>query len=397
MDKNKITKGIEASLDASNENLKFLKCKESGTIRGLVFGDVHLGHDTVSSVKIIRTLENMMTSVKLDELDIIIIEGDLFDKSLTYHHGDIRYIENWFAKLLDRCEQYNIALRVLEGTPSHDMKQSVNLVKLNEVKGNKVDLKYYDDIALEINEELGYSCIYVPDEIDSPHINCFNRARDLLTKAGLEKATFAVMHGSFDYQFPSYMKVDSHDSKLWMSIIEDYIFIGHVHNRSFYKNVIIASGSSERLRHGEEEDKGITYFECGQDWKKQQFIRNEEATIFKTYKVSEISDRIIEDIDSILKGLPDQSHFRFMGTDRSVLQGYMGHFNLRYLNLNFKIEVEDPDKKQKKLLTYPSIKSLVAPKNLTSQNTKPLLLERLEKRLSDKHIARAKEILEEVA
>lgn len=396
MEKNQITKVIESSLGDSN-NVKFLGCKETGIIRGIVFGDVHLGHDVVRSSKIIKTLEDMITSVDISKLDIIIIEGDLFDKSLTYHHEDIPIVEAWFSKLLDRCEHHNIALRVLEGTPSHDMKQSANLLKLNAVKGNKVDLKYYDDIALEINEELGYSCIYVPDEIDSPHINCFNRARDLLTSAGLEKATFAVMHGSFDYQFPSYMNVDSHDSKLWMSIIEDYIFIGHVHNRSFHKGTIIASGSSERLRHGEEEEKGITWFECSNDYKKQKFIVNKDATIFKTYKVCEINDKIIDDIDSILKGLPEGSNFRFMGTDRSVLQGYMGHFMLRYLNINFKTEVEDPDKKKKNQLTYPSIKSLVAPKNLTSKNTGPMLIEKMSKRLSEDQINRAKEILEEVA
>tara|TARA_Y100001956_G_scaffold82973_1_gene107768 strand:- start:162308 stop:163477 length:1170 start_codon:yes stop_codon:yes gene_type:complete len=376
---------------------KFLKCKESGKIRGIVFGDVHLGHDTVKSIHILQALDHTMKQVDIKTLDLIIIEGDLFDQSMNYHHDDVLAIEKWFSKLFKIAAKYNIAIRIVEGTPSHDMKQSVNLVKLNEVMGNIVDLKYYDDIALEINDELGYSCIYVPDEIDSPHINCFNRARDLLTEAGLEKATFAIMHGSFDYQFPSYMNVDSHDSKLWSTIVEKWIFIGHVHTRSVYKNIIIASGSVERLRHGEQEKKGMTYFEATDSDKSQKFLVNEISILFNTYKVNKVDDETIADIDAKLEKLPNGSHVRFMGPDRSILSGFLSHFDFKFDKIKFKIEVEDPDKKKKDQLTYPTIKNLVVPKHLTRENTVSLLIDRVKDRLDETKLARFKEIMEDVA
>ena len=59
---------------------------------------------------------------------------------------------------------YNIILRILEGTPSHDWKQSKLFIHLNDLTKAGTDVKYIDSLSIEYIDKFGINVLY-PDEI----------------------------------------------------------------------------------------------------------------------------------------------------------------------------------------------------------------------------------------
>jgi predicted MPP superfamily phosphohydrolase len=134
--------------------------------------DIHLHHDRVPAKVIIESLmrafpDNWETA----ELDAIIIAGDLFDKIMRIgsDNPDYAIIHAWMVMFLEMCARLKIAVRILEGTPSHDRGQSKMMEIINddlELAGVvKADLKYFDTVTVDWDETLGLHILYVPDEV----------------------------------------------------------------------------------------------------------------------------------------------------------------------------------------------------------------------------------------
>ena len=91
----------------------------------LVVGDVHLGHHQTSTESIVANLNKYCTTDDaLRMADFLIIEGDLFDRLLNNADENLYIINQWITRILYKCRDHKVKLRVLEGTPSHDRKQS---------------------------------------------------------------------------------------------------------------------------------------------------------------------------------------------------------------------------------------------------------------------------------
>lgn len=366
--------------------------------KGLVFGDVHLYHPHTTSDHVVSVLYELVNDFKdFKDLDIVIIEGDLFETLMPYNSPYVKIIEKWISDLLHLCAEHDVALRVLEGTPSHDMRQSAAVVKLRDNLGLDVDLRYIEDIEIEVNEERGWTIGYVPDEMESPLSKCYDRMVALMAERGLTKVDFMVMHGAFEFQFPSYYEVDSHDSKLWMELVNFYIFIGHHHNHAVYDK-IIASGSVDRFRHGEEKPKGITYFEVNDSVCTNRFIINKRSKIFTTLDVNHITEEAISSFDTTLKKLPPKSHIRFRTTNRLDAANLISYFEKIFplIVFTFIIKDTDKDKQKTKKLVYPTFDQFNSERiKLTKENLSDLMLTELIKLPSfSEREERAREILD---
>lgn len=328
-------------------------------------------------------------------LDIVIIEGDLFDSLMPYNSKYVKIIEKWMTDLLLQCEAHDIALRVLEGTPSHDMKQSAAIVKCMENIGAKVDLRYIEDIEIEVNEERGWTIGYVPDEMESPLSKCYDRMVKLMSEAGLKTLDFMVMHGAFEFQFPSFYEIDCHDSKLWQPLVNFYIFIGHHHDYREYGK-IRACGSVDRFRHGEEKPKGIVYFELNDGVCTDRFIVNQRSKIFTTLDVKHINEKTLNDIQSNIEKTPAKSHIRFRTSNRLDATNLINYFETIFqLHIfTFIIKDEEDSKQKKKQLVYPTFDTFNSERiNITKDNLADLLLEDLSVAMQSSSLERAKEII----
>lgn len=236
-------------MNSTNFNL----AKRPGTLNMLVFGDCHLGNTLNKAHEMIVGLMSFLKDPKYArELDVILIEGDLFDANLMYNHEALPDIHGFMTWLIRKCVEHNIVLRILEGTPSHDNKQSNNFVSLIESMGVTIDFKYVADMMIEEHPILG-TILYVPDEWSTSAEHTYESAAKLIASYGLEQVDFILMHGAFDHQLPP----PHHIGDLWQPLVKYAIFVGHIHTPSIHGK-IIASGSTDRCEHGNEEPKGAS-------------------------------------------------------------------------------------------------------------------------------------------
>lgn len=365
--------------------------------KGLVFGDVHTFHPNTPTHHVVEVMYRYVLGYsKLKELDIILIEGDFFDSLIPYNHPDVHLVEKFILDLLIACSENNIVLRLLEGTPSHDMAQGINFVKIKENNEIDVDFRYVDDIEIEYIESLDMHIGYVPDEMESPLHKCYDRMVNEMTKIGIDKVDLMCMHGAFDFQFPSFYEVDSFNSKLWQALVEYFIFIGHHHDFNVLGK-IIASGSLERNKHGEEKPKGLTYFEIIDGVKDYKFIINEMSRTYKTYEVTtQIDEHVLKSLGLELEALPIGARVRFSTPTRTDGNNLVEYFQRIFPQFHFTFKVQDTSKKDKaKKLVYPTFEATSEKLKIDSSNIVNLLIEEMknDERVPNKSLKRVEELL----
>lgn len=249
--------------------------------------DVHLGHPKNRAPYII---ENLYRAFPDDEetakLDIISIAGDLFDKALMLNDDDVLAIDRWMIHFLRLCKKHNITLIVLRGTPSHDLDQPKRIKVLNEIIGIGADLIYVDDLSIIEIPRFGINALFVPDECRPTTAKILEDILDLMRERNLSQVDFAFMHGTFDLQVPAVARCPKHDSKTYLSLVKNIIFIGHEHTM-FVHERIHAHGSFDRLSHGDEIPKGHFRVRVSPRGDYESvFVENKNARVFKTVDVS---------------------------------------------------------------------------------------------------------------
>lgn len=280
-----------------------------------VVSDIHLGHPRNPTSRIIRNLrEAFPDNAETAELDIIVMAGDVFDGLLQLPDDEVTDIKAWIAHVLRVCKKHDITLYVLEGTPSHDWKQSKLFQSLNEVTGIGADLKYVKSLSIEYEERHDLWLLFVPDEWTNSTETTLSQVHDLLRAKGLTQVDYAFMHGQFEYQLPAVVKAQKHSSEEYLKIVKHLIFIGHVHIHSRFER-IIAQGSFDRLSHGEEGPKGhVRAYRRGPDHD-VVFVENEKALRFVTVKCEAMTlEDTLAEIAKQVEGLPEDSFVRVKGS-----------------------------------------------------------------------------------
>ena len=327
-----------------------------------VMSDVHLGHDKTKTEFIVENLLNAFPDNETTgELDLIWIAGDLFDRLLSFPTDSVTAISSWAYRFLTMCAKRDIVVRVLEGTPSHDWKQPKFMVEVNENAGIGADLKYLPELCIEHIERFGINVLYVPDEWRAKNIDTWVEVQDLLKEHNLEKVDFSIMHGCFTYQIPPNIvdMFETHDAENYLGITRYLIFIGHIHQHSQYKR-IMAAGSFDRLRHGEEEDKGHIRATIEPDGNyTATFVVNSNAKRYITLDYTKQSlDDVYRQLDALVSELPEDSHIRLQAdTDDAVFRAGSDIKN-RYKNINLSFKSNQRKQKIEPIVTREVIKSV---------------------------------------
>lgn len=288
--------------------------KSPNVLRILELSDIHLGHSKTPTDNTLGSLYSLLNQhPELPLVDMVILAGDVFDQLLLFPDDHINCIQVWMLDLLKVCSINGIMLRVLEGTPSHDRKQSKHFIHLQQSHQIVVDLKYVDTLSVEHIEHLDLQVLYIPDECYSNHNKIQKAVSLLLEDLGLDRVDITIMHGMFEHQVPKGLKLPVHDIDFYSKITKLVVFAGHIHQMSHVQNVLVA-GSFNRLAHNEEDDKGfwdVTLDLVG-DNNKYRFIINAKAAIYKTISLIGLTP---EETDSILLGfteLPNRSRVRLV-------------------------------------------------------------------------------------
>lgn len=298
----------------------------------IVCGDIHLGHTKTPTKHIINSFKKSILSEKNKDIDVLFIEGDLFDRLLDLNSKEVHYIIDFFNYLLSYCYTNNILLRVLEGTPSHDWQQSTTLVKLNEIRNTdkQVNLKYFNCLDIEYMEEYNKYILYIPDEWSNDHSDIEKQIKEKLLLNNIQNVDIAILHGQFSYQLVGkkytgfYYKED-----YFLKLVKEYIHVGHYHMYTTHDR-IIATGSLERLSHGEEHPKGYVLV----DNKNSYFIENSNSYIYKTLNV--INSTTLNILDSKIFKYPKGSHIRLLMSKDHPFNITFQELKGRYLDYHIK-------------------------------------------------------------
>lgn len=303
--------------------------------------DIHLGHSNTPTVDVIARLRNAFRDCdETGELDIIWLAGDIFDKLLFFPDNNVHELQIWINDFLRMCSKRNIAVRVLEGTPSHDRGQGKHFVTINTLGGHNVDLKYVDTLSIEYVTALDINVLYVPDEWDHDPNVTWESVCGLLQQHGLDKVDYAIMHGQFEYHLPEHLKLPAHESKRYLSIVKRYIFIGHIHLTSIVDRILTA-GSFDRICHNEEGPKGHFRVQVSDDGKNDKitFVENKQATKYITINCMEVSIEGVWERLADYKDYPANSHFRIECSKDSEIRQSMTEVKNRYPLFQWKLKI----------------------------------------------------------
>jgi len=302
----------------------------------LVYSDVHLGHRKTPIFKTIESLEKLWTNDWFKKLDVLFIAGDLYDRRLDFHSEDASSSILHLMRLGKICEKYNIALYILEGTPSHDWKQARIITDLYRQMGLKTPYYYIDSLEERYVPELGKNVLFIPDEIDTP-ANVYTMVRDLL---GTRKTDIVIMHGAFIYQQSGAPEELCHIEDNYLRITNHLIHPGHIHQHTQYDR-IIAQGSFDRYCHGDEGAKGCVLVKDFNNW---VFIENKDAVIYKTIAITNRKiENIYKTIDKEVSNIPPNSYIRLKIRKGSQVPVIINDIRKNFPLYNFTYYMENKD------------------------------------------------------
>ena len=349
-------------------------------IEGVVVSDIHLGHSRTPTPFIIDNLNKHITNdAVFSSIDLIVFAGDVFDTLLDFADDDSHDIKRWIAHTLKLAFKHGVAVIVLEGTPSHDRKQSSVFVTINDINAQAgfcpAELYYVDTLSVLHLEHLGISALMVPDEWGPTTADTLDQVQALLANEGLERVDFSFMHGMFEYQM-DYEGVSTHNAQAYLDLTQHLIFIGHVHTYSSFQR-IFAQGSFDRLIHGEEGPKGFLRFKLNRAGDYEvKFIENTTAAIYKTIECAEdtIADNLLL-IEKEIKGLPNTARVRILASKASALLANQSIIKEKWPHITWSIEAMD--KAVKKVAALIDHKKKYVPIQLNRQNLAQVMRARL--------------------
>lgn len=286
-----------------------------------VVSDIHLGNKRNTADFIIKNLRQAFpNNSETADLDMIVLAGDVFDDLLHLSDPFIHDIDCWITDFLRLCVLFDITVRVIKGTPSHDWNMSARFHTLNHISEIGCDLKYVDELSIEHIDRFNIDVLYVPDEWDESCEKTLSQVHQLMTLKGIKQVDYAFMHGQFEFQLPEFVKAPRHDSASYLSIVRKLIFIGHVHIFSRHDR-IIAQGSFDRLSHNEQSAKGHVRAVVYDEDYELTFVENKNARRFDTIECSDLDlAQTLKTIESVVKDIPDESFVRISCTrDNPIL------------------------------------------------------------------------------
>lgn len=360
------------------------KTKQPGVFKYLSLGDVHLGHRSTPTNLVIRNLDLTITDDLLKEVDMLIITGDLFDRQLNNGDLVVHQINRWITMLMLRCAAYNVMIRIVEGTPSHDREQSQFFTEQRINAAIDVDLHYSKNLSIEYIEKLDAYFLYVPDKHNPSTDVTLAEVRKLMSDLGIEKVDFAIMHGAFSYQLPAIVPEPTHKEDEYLNLVKHQILIGHVHLMTI-NDRILAAGSFDRICHNDESPKGmfkVTVKDNG-DWERV-FIENIGAKKYLTLECHGMDTKQLNyAIKEFIKNLDKGSSVRLRCNPNDVASGDIEFYKKEFVHLDWQVTVDKTESKKNTVAETFNAFDMSKFKDITKDSIKELLVPELAKLAKD--------------
>lgn len=351
------------------------------------YGDIHFFHNRTPTFHIISNFKRSLPDTDdLNDLDVIVLNGDVFDRASVFYDDESHDVIEWMVWLLQLCKKRNIKLRVMEGTPSHDWKQSAYFPFLNELYQIGCDVRYVDTLSIEYFPDYDLNFLYVPDEWRTDSLETWKEVQALLKANRLKMVDFAFIHGSFPHQLPPAARNSKEMHRLdhYTSIVRYRIFGAHIHQRS-EEEKFLAAGSFDRLSHSDEMDKGHLDYRLINGKESFSFVVNRGAMVYKTIRCKDIDiTECLAKIEKVVGKHPEGSHFRIYANRTDPIFSAGGALKLKFpkYHWTFKDALDKENETSAINKTIEGIRQLKRP-CLNETNLRPALMDRLRSKHPD--------------
>ncbi len=355
---------------------------KTGECVSVPLGDLHTLHPVVPTTQILNCLNFAIPdSPQTAMIDMLYFTGDLTERVQQFSSPDVHLLIPYVRHVLTMAKKYGIKVRVLEGTPSHDWKQNQIFKSLNDpdpTTGNPgigADLMYVDQIHIEYVEDHGMHVLYIPDlRIDAADI--WKTVLQKMQTLNIDMVDYTIVHGAFLHQLPpAAISPYTHDPDNYCNITRYHIFANHIHIPSVYRN-LLAGGSLDCLRHGEEHAKGYIRSYVSRERTYHEFVQNPIKTQFKTIDLSGCTAReCIRKVNEVLEYRDRLACIRILA-DKSDEVYQLGD-KLNSIFPNVKFSYDNLNKTKVSALSTESREALktLSKVTLTKENLKSELLE----------------------
>lgn len=226
--------------------------KNRGVLIEVHIADIHFGaFNPETQYKILY--EQFITKIaEMPNIDIISIDGDIFDHKVMCNSDAALYATRFVDELVNICKAKNATLVILGGTYSHDFDQ-LKLFYHYMDNGEKygIDVRVITNIQFEIIK--GARILMIPE------LNGLDESvyRHFFFESGYYDEAF--VHGTFEGSV--YGNMVTGNSRLLTAkdfiYCKGYAISGHVHKPGCFQGFYYYCGCPYRWKFGEEEDKGF--------------------------------------------------------------------------------------------------------------------------------------------
>ena len=189
---------------------------------------------------------------QMNTLDIVSVNGDIFDRKLLANSDAVMYAMYFVRTLIDICRMKNATLILIAGTGSHDADQ---LKLFTPFIGGDVDVRIVFQAQFVFVKGKKILCVPELYNMGAEYYENF------LIRSGIYDACY--MHGTFAGAIRGKDEPDLDSNREPVFEMQDFamcngpIISGHNHINSIYKRDFYYCGSPIRWKFGEEQDKGF--------------------------------------------------------------------------------------------------------------------------------------------
>lgn len=233
------------------DTLNYQNNKVRGTLIEVHLADLHFGAFDPSKQYQILVEQVLQDLYKLPSIDIISIDGDIFDHKVMSNSDAALYASKFIDDLVYLSKIKNSTLILLAGTYSHDFDQlKLFYHYMDNSKNYGVDVRVITNIQFEYIK--GAKILMIP-ELNGIDESVYQK---FFNQSGWYDEAF--VHGTFEGSV--YGNLTSGSSRLLTADDFKYctgvVISGHVHKAGCFQGFYYYCGCPYRWKFGEEEEKG---------------------------------------------------------------------------------------------------------------------------------------------
>lgn len=231
-----------------------MKFKNEDTLVEAHIADLHFGAIEPEKEYQILKEQFLIPLSEMNILDIVSINGDIFDHKFMANSDAIVYALKFMNELAYICKRKNSSLIIISGTASHDADQ---LKLFTSLLDYGIDLRLIFEIQFIYVK--GKRILCIPEAYNKN----FELYSTFLFQSGLYDSCY--MHGTFVGSIIGKDERDLNEISVREPIFDIDCFCcclgpiisGHIHTFNRYKNKFYYCGSPIRWKFGEEDEKGF--------------------------------------------------------------------------------------------------------------------------------------------